>query len=213
MISCLHTAESHIARFEALFRSQGWSGALHHEVRADLLARAQAMGAETLRADLAAVLQGLAGAKVVLCSCSTLGPLLEGAAPAGLAVVRIDLPLMERAAALGGLVLVAYCLPSTREATLKLFESCAQAAGQGAMAQLWPCAQAWPLFEAGEQPAFEADIAAEVRQAVAAQPALSGVVLAQASMAGAADLLGDLDLPVLSSPPLAVARAIALARA
>lgn len=69
--------------------------------------------------------------------------------------------------------------------------------------------QFWPLFEAGERTAFEAAIAGGVRDAVRDIPGLGAVVLAQGSMAGAAGLLADLGIPVLASPELALACALA----
>ena len=57
---------------------------------------------------------------------------------------------------------------------------------------------------------YAACIAAAVRQAL---PGPSVIVLAQASMAGAVPLLADAGVPVLSSPRLGVAAAIAALRA
>ena len=62
----------------------------------------------------------------------------------------------------------------------------------------------WPLFEAGEQAAFDAVVAGEVRQVIGSGREIGCVVLAQVSMAGAAELLGDLSVPVLASPELAL---------
>jgi len=66
----------------------------------------------------------------------------------------------------------------------------------------------WPLFQAGEHEAFEAAIAAAIREAAPDVEALDAAVLAQASMAGAARRLGDLGVPVLASPELALRAAL-----
>jgi hypothetical protein len=63
------------------------------------------------------------------------------------------------------------------------------------------CATAWPKFAAGDKEDYFADIAAELHRAASQGDV---IVLAQASMAGAATLCEDLPIPVLSSPRLGV---------
>jgi len=84
-------------------------------------------------------------------------------------------------------------------------------AEQGAPQRVYPLPlpQYWPLFEAGHSDAFTIGIAGELRQAVARIGPPGCVVLAQASMAGAAELLSDLSCPVLASPELALRAALA----
>ncbi len=69
--------------------------------------------------------------------------------------------------------------------------------------------KAWACFEAGDQDGYIDEIATQLRQ-VADQGEV--IVLAQASMAGAAALCTDLPIPVLSSPSLGVATAVAAFR-
>ena len=66
------------------------------------------------------------------------------------------------------------------------------------------------LFEIGDHAGYLDHVARHV-QSLADD--VDVVVLAQASMAPAADLLADLSIPVLSSPRLAVSRAVELADA
>ncbi len=82
--------------------------------------------------------------------------------------------------------------------------------------------EAWEAFESGDREGYLRQIAEAVRNAVQVAGVRNGsgngtggfdaVVLAQASMAGAAEGLADLGLPVLASPRLAVERAAALYR-
>ncbi|MGA1612576.1 MAG: hypothetical protein ACO37E_02080, partial [Lutimaribacter sp.] len=58
---------------------------------------------------------------------------------------------------------------------------------------------------AGERQAFRACVAAAVRAAHKDAP-VSAVVLAQVSMAGAAPMLADLGVPVISAPQAALDR-------
>ncbi len=211
-ITCLHTADAHIATFDALFAKAGFQGVVHHVVRADLLAQAREEGAEAVRADLRQAIAALGDAGSVLCTCSTLGPLIDDMAQADPRLLRIDRPLMESAARFGGRVLVVLCLESTRRATSDLLERAGSELDRKVLPELLLCAEVWPLFEAGQTAAFSREIAARIRQALTEIPDISAVVLAQASMMGAADYLADVTVPILSSPQLAVDRAMEIAR-
>jgi hypothetical protein len=204
-ITCLHTAQSHVEEFSALFAKENWEGALDHIVHSDLLARVQTGGPDAVSDDLNDILKGCEEADAVLCTCSTLGGLLEDLA--GEKVVRIDRPAMEQAAGFGK-VMLAICLESTRLPSTALFEACAK----GKTPHVVFCAEAWPHFEAGEMPAFQRSIAQSVGAAMIDVPETDCIVLAQASMQGAAPLLMDIGVPVLTTPSLAVRRAIKIAR-
>ena len=67
------------------------------------------------------------------------------------------------------------------------------------------CESAWPKFEQGDQAGYNQEIGDCLRQA-----ATDGdvIVLAQASMVGAAKLLPDFPIPILSSPRLDLEAAI-----
>lgn len=65
---------------------------------------------------------------------------------------------------------------------------------------------AWPHFSRGDRTAYVEAVAAAVR---AASAGAHVVVLAQASMAPAVDLLKDLGVEVLASPALGVQSALA----
>jgi hypothetical protein len=202
-ITCLHTADVHVATFDSLFHDQGADVQLSHVVRADLLSQAQTNGLETVADAFEAVMTSLPAADVVLCTCSTLGPLVD--ALDGPQYLRIDRPVMKAAARLGENPLLAICLESTREASLGLLMAC--------RADLRPtvvhCKTAWAHFQQGNQQAFAKDIAETIRAAYKDE---SCVILAQASMRVAAPLLIDLQVPILSTPQLAVIEAIAMAQ-
>ncbi|MCW1951863.1 MAG: hypothetical protein KIH44_010915 [Octadecabacter sp.] len=194
MITCLHTADVHVATFGALLPEAS------HVVRTDLLDRARAKGVEAVSAEVKAVLGELAQDGPVLCTCSTLGPLVD---ELGLPnIVRIDRPAMEAAVSQGGEVVVAICLDSTRDATLALFDEIA--AGR-ARAKLVLCDAAWAFFETGDMTGF----------AQAIFDALHGqgprVLLAQASMAVVAPLLEAQGVQVFTTPKAAADCVAALA--
>ncbi len=176
-------------------------------MRPDLLARAQHEGIQAVAADLQAVVGDLHGSDAILCTCSTLGQAVEDLA--GVRVLRIDRPAIKAAVAFRH-VLVVICLESTRTPTLALFDVCAK--GHATQATIVLCAEAWPHYEAGDLTAFHRSIVQSVAEAVVKAPETDCILLAQASMQGAALFLADLGRPTLTTPGLAVRRAIKTAR-
>ena len=195
-LTFLHTAEAHRATFDNLRDRLAPGAELTHVVREDWLAEAQNGIGEELAGNITQLIEE--ARSDVVCTCTTLGPT---AAEAG--AIRIDQPMMQAAAATTGAIIMAYCLNSTLGPSLDLLEDELAKAGVKRTVHPLPLNAFWPLFEAGHTEAFAIGIAGEIRQIAPALPDLGCVVLAQASMAGAAALLTDLDVPVLNSPELA----------
>ena len=200
-IALLHTAQVHVATFTELFAEKAPDAQLWHMVREDLLAQAQVGGLEIVAEPMFNALAELAEADAILCTCSTLGPLVDQLGNPK--AIRIDRPVMQAAAQVGSKPLLALCLESTRAASLALLKDAGAADPTVHM-----CDGAWAAFEAGDMAAFAAAIAASVRDGVDGHDC---VVLGQASMRVAEPLLADLGVPVLSSPALAVDHAIGMA--
>ncbi|HYE00127.1 MAG TPA: aspartate/glutamate racemase family protein [Alphaproteobacteria bacterium] len=213
-LALLHTAAAHIATFDALAAALAPEVPLRHAVAPELLAEAMAAGG--VSPDLAArlrarLLDEAATAGAVLCTCSTLGPAAEAANDGSPApILRLDRAMAERAAAAGDTVLVVACLASTLEPTTALLAEAAAAAGRRVALRSLLLAEAWPLFQSGDRAGFQAAIAAAARREAGDADC---IVLAQASMAPAADLLADLGRPVLASPRLGFLAAVAAWRA
>ncbi len=208
IISCLHTANSNVALFENAARELGLSSAnLRHTVRADLLRAAEEAGGltEDITQQTAAALSALAAeADVVLLTCSTLGP---SVAKTGMGnavpILRVDAALAEKAAAIGG-KLVALCAVETTVAPTKaLFADAARRSGAALEVRL--VEGAWSLFKAGSRDGYLAVIARAAEAAY--EDGASIVALAQASMAGAADHVGNGPRP-LSSPAAGLEQAM-----
>jgi hypothetical protein len=204
-ITLLHTAEVHRAVFDSIRDRIAPDMTLKHVVRPRWLKNAQEGIERALEEEIAGVVGRAPGP--VLCTCTTLGPVAESTG-----AMRVDWPMMRAAAQAQGPVLMAFCLESTYAPSLALLERAL--AEQAAPQKVYPLPmpQYWPLFEAGEADAFDAVIAGEVRQAVTAQGDVAAVVLAQASMAGAAARLEDLGVPVLTAPELALRAVLNVAR-
>ena len=201
-LTVIHTAEVHRTTFESLTARIAPGARLRHIVRPDWLARAQDGIGTDLADEIAETIAAAPGP--VLCSCTTLGP-AAGAAGA----VRIDAPMMAQAARAGGPVLLAYCLDSTRAASRDLLAKALDAAGRRAEIRLLDLTELWPLFERDEDERFARTIAGRVETALADAPETGCVVLAQASMAGAAAHINT-KVPVLSSPETALRAALGL---
>ena len=179
-----------------------------HILAADLLDRAIAQGNVT--ADIAADVKDRMraalddGARMLLCTCSTLGTCADEMNDPR--VLRIDRAMAQRAVANGGRVLVAACVASTLEPTVKLLR---ESGPETTQIDTLLMADLWPHFEFGESMVYWQRIAERLRKQASA---FDCIVLAQASMAGAADLLHDLPIPVLSSPRIGLEAAIAAYR-
>ena len=196
MLTLLHTAEVHVARFAALRDRLAPGAELAQVVRTDWLARARAEGVEAVADEVTAVIRAAKGP--VICTCTTLGPVAEAAGAS-----RVDRPMMQRAARLGGPVLLAYTLASTAAASATLLGEYAPDIRTLDLSPLWP------LFEAGREADFAAAIAKSVRAELTRQPA-AVVVLAQVSMSDAAPLLAGCGVPVLSAPETALRAGLGL---
>jgi hypothetical protein len=198
-----HTASAHVARFDSLRDRIAPGLSLTHHIREDWLARARVDGMTPgLATEITRDITACEGA--ALCTCTTIGAVAEAAG-----AIRIDRPLMQAAARLGVPICLAYCLDSTAETSAALLQECIVTAQDVPPFFLLPLPHCWPLFEAGEFAHFSAAIAAAIRTYVAANPVIGCVVLAQASMDGAASILAELGLPVLSAPELAFRAALA----
>jgi hypothetical protein len=199
VIGFLHTAEVHVATFRRLFAELAPPGLDDlHLVDESLLADARRTGSAP---GLAGRLKELvaAGADLIVCTCSTIGADAE-AMSGEVPVLRLDRPMAEAAVTAGDRIAVVATVESTMDPTLDLLR---ESARRPVTLMPSPCYTAWRHFEAGDLAAYDEEIAAHIRT-IAADADV--IVLAQASMAGAAALLPG--LPVLSSPRAAVAEAV-----
>ncbi|QIB48535.1 arylsulfatase [Streptomyces aureoverticillatus] len=208
-LALLHTSPVHVPVFDALRDADHPGLALRHVVHEDLLARARAEGpdavADAVRAALAEAAAGGGaeggagggGADAVLCTCSTIGGVAEShAAAVGVPVLRVDRPMAAAAVRAGSSVAVVATVASTLEPTRALVAEEAARVGRPVDVRTVLVDGAWERFEAGDREEF-------LRLVVDAVEAVAGsvdaVVLAQASMADAADRVSAA-VPVLASP-------------
>ena len=211
VIAFLHTSDVHVATFDALRDRLAPDLKLHHEVRADLLQDMTPGGccAPGFLSGTRAVLTALAEppTALVLCTCSTLGPLAEAIAEAeNLPFLRFDRPMADAAVAQADRIAVMGCLEGAVHATGLLISDAARRAGRQIDLQTCCYPELWDLFCDGALAAYHAAIAEQLAK-VAATTDL--IVLAQASMAPALMPGTEIPVPVLSSPELGFRAALA----
>jgi hypothetical protein len=203
-IACLHTADSNIAVFAASCPDPAVE--LSHEVHADLLAAAEQAGHVTgeIADRTADALRRLSlTSDAVILTCSTLGPVVaDVAASSTVPVLRVDAALADAAMRAGRRVVALCAVETTVAPTRLLFE--AAAAGRAVALEIRLIPGAWNYFKAGRIADYHGMIAAAADQAF--RDGADVVALAQASMAGAAELCRE-GRP-LTSPGVGLAAAL-----
>jgi len=212
-IALLHTAESNIAVFEASHDDLGLGSdvVLRHEVRSDLLADAEEAGGltpEITRRTREALLALHEGADAVVLTCSTLGPSVGEAIrdATHVPMLRVDEAFAREAVREGGKVVVLCAVETTIQSTRVLFEKAAQ--GTGTEVDVRLVSGAWAAFKGGQRDRYLSLVAEAADKAI--REGASRVALAQASMAGAAQLTRE-GSPPLTSPSVGLRAAVAAA--
>jgi hypothetical protein len=201
-LGLLHTSPVHVATFDALAAEEAPGVDLVHVVREDLLAAAREHGPEAVADRVAEAVRDLS-TDVVLCTCSTLGAVAEPV-DAAVPVLRVDRPMAAAAVGTGGPVVVLAALESTLAPTLALLAEEGDRAGTSPRIEASVVPGAWERFEAGDVEGYLGLVRAALEQVGDA----AVVVLAQASMAAAADGAA-VAVPVLSSPRTGLRAAVA----
>jgi Asp/Glu/hydantoin racemase len=148
-----------------------------------------------------------AGAEAIMVTCSSLGPAVDAAVPlCPVGLFRVDEAMADAAVARGRRIGVLATLQTTLKPTCELIERRAALQGRPVVLSRSVCPGAFESLQRGEREAHDALVRQEFG---ALAPSVDVVVLAQASMARAVDSMprGETgDIPVLSSPALAVDR-------
>jgi Asp/Glu/Hydantoin racemase len=209
-LAFLHTAQAHVERFTQLVSKAAPQLRVRHEVKPELLALAQDVGNShpSVLSKVHAAMREAAssGAKIVVCTCSTIGGLAEQIGMhAAFQCQRIDRAMADTAVLTGPRILVVVALPSTLRATTDLLRQSANSLGRDLSLQTLEVVGAWENFMRHDYAAYAKCVADSVRQH---EKNYDVVVLAQASMQDAVEQLAELGKPVLASPQLGVERAL-----
>ena len=234
-IAFLHTATTHIETFSNLLYAADPNIVGVHFVAQDLLIDAQQPSIGVSHPDLAKCVKhalknaARSGARVIVCTCSTIGALAEGVTfsikKQAITVTRIDRAMADIAVKAGKPINVFVALESTLQPSLALLQSSASTASAATnhaiscVAQDYPqtvinnailVPDAWRFYLNGDTTNYYAAIAQCVLKH---DPNGSHTtVLAQASMAGAVPLLANHGITALSSPTLGVLHAVRLVK-
>ena len=146
-----------------------------------------------------------AGADAVMVTCSSIGPgVALGQQLADIPVIRVDEAMAEAAVRMGARIGVMATLRTTLEPTIALLEGNAAEAGRTITVVECLCDGAFDAVLAGDTATHDRIVGEALRTLMSE---VDLIVLAQASMARVVNALGDLAVPVLSSPELAVRQA------
>jgi aspartate/glutamate racemase len=145
------------------------------------------------------------GADVILDACSSVGEAAElAAATVAVPVLRIDAPMAEAAVAAGRRIAVIGTVASTLAPSCRLIARCAAAAGRDVeIAERLVPGAFDALTKQNDRHRHNDLVMAAVRDVEAS---VDVIVLAQASMTELLPDLGDVRVPILTSPRLAVQR-------
>lgn len=195
-----HTSAVHIDTFNHLRDMLAPGLEISHVVREDLLVAAQKVGgiSEAIEFRVSDELLRLSrsGARLVVCTCSSLGGVVEAFDAPGMATMRIDRPMADEAVATGGPVALVAAFEPTIAVTRDLILNSAEAVGVPLDVTTYLVPDCWDAFLSGDIDAYYAQIAAYL----SALNATSGViVLAQASMVPAVPFAQGVSVPILSS--------------
>jgi len=145
-----------------------------------------------------------AGADAILVTCSSVGPVVETAQQfINIPVLRVDVPMAEEAISIGTRVGVVATLPTTLEPTVALLKRQAQMQGNEVEVIATLCEGAFQAVATGDTETHDRLVVAGIRGLMTQ---VDVIVLAQASMARAADAIPEAEktVPILSSPASAV---------
>ena len=211
-IAFVHTSPVHVETFEGLINAIHPGLKVEHFVEEDLLVDAQRMGADhpalVTRVQEAMARAASTGASIVVCTCATMGGAAERTPTNGLFVpVRIDRAMADEAVRQGPKILLVAALESTLGPTKRLLDESAFALGAEIEVEYLVTEGAWAHFLRGDRTAYIEAVSAAI--SAAAPHTAHVIVLAQASMAPAAQRLNDLEIPIFSSPILGVQSVVA----
>ncbi len=208
-LALLHTTPVLIDAFDRLIEEADLEFPVKHIVEEEFLTEAREKG---ISQDLDGRIKGRIrsvvedGAAVVLCTCSTIGASAERANDTTDGVViRVDRPMAERAVEIGSRIVIAAALESTLAPTRNLILEVASTRKKRIDLIEVLCDNAWSRLEDGDNEGYFDEIARTLNERASEGEV---IVLAQASMAGAADLCPEISIPILSSPEIGFRHAV-----
>lgn len=208
-LALVHTSATLVPVFQQLCKAQLPNVDTFNIVDDSLVRAIGAKGG--LTADIARRVQAYitsaeaGGADYVLVTCSSIGPAVEASAAfSAIPVLRVDQPMADRAVQTGPRIGVIATLPTTLDPTKDLVQRRAAAAGKPIELTAVLVEGAFEALMSGDAAKHDALVSGALREL---STNVDVIVLAQASMARVVDALPPEDrrVPILASPPLAIA--------
>jgi len=208
-LALIHTSATLIPVFQQLCKTHLPAVKTFNIVDDSLVAGIRAKG--SLTADIARRVQAYVtsaeagGADHILVTCSSIGPAVEASARfASVPVLRVDQPMADLAVQTGARIGVIATLSTTLEPTSDLVLRRAAAAGKKIALTSRLVEGAFEALMAGDAATQEGLMALATQRDT---EEVDVILLAQASMARVVDTLpeGDKRIPILASPPTAIA--------
>jgi Asp/Glu/hydantoin racemase len=145
-----------------------------------------------------------AGAIAVQCTCSSISPCVDAARPlAGIPILKIDEPMVNKAISIGSRIGIAATVPTTLKPTTELVHTRAAALGKSVNVESVLCEGAYSALFSGDAHKHDQIVAQYLRDLMKHNDV---IILAQASMARVAQTIPteEQHIPILSSPLLAM---------
>ena len=213
-IAIIHTSFLAVESFTQLFDEIAPEICVRHIVDDSVLPEVMEAGrvTEAVHSRLCDLFQVAekSGADLIFSQCSSVGEVADAAADlVKVPVVKVDEAMARLACETGDRIGVAATLGTTLEPTRRLIEATAARAGKNVQLQSVLIEGAFALLEAGDRAGHNQRIVEAIRQLATE---VDVVVCAQGSMAAVLPELGDVGVPVLTSPRLGVERAVQILR-
>lgn len=200
-ITFFHTSEVHIKTFDALIKKHAPELKVFHAVKESFLSEAMANGlTNQLKTEIEYFLSNLAMSKLIICTCSTLGGIVE---KPNTRFKRIDRAMADQAISIGKNIRVVAALKSTLEPTRLLINTSAFYQNKHINLNIEYIADAWQHFENSDMELYYKVISDHINNI----QNVDVIVLAQASMTGCIQYTST-EIPILSGPELGVIEAI-----
>jgi aspartate/glutamate racemase len=209
-IAIVHTSFLAVESFTQLFEELAPEIVVHHIVDDSLLPEVVAAGCVTDAAhsrlcDLFKAAEK-SGADVIFSQCSSVGEVADAAAAlVDIPIVKVDAEMARVACLTGERVAIAATLGSTLAPTERLIAATAAALGTRAEIHSTLVEGAFERLEAGDRAGHNQRVGDAIRRLAAEADV---VVCAQGSMAAALPEIGDVGVPVLTSPRLGAESAL-----
>lgn len=197
-ITFLHTAVSHIDRFNKIVEDIDHAVEVKHYVNESLLNTALTTGLpdkEGFYNEILKIKKSTEG--IIICTCSTYGSLCDKMEN----VFRIDQAVVEFIISNFSSVVIAFTINSAKKQSIELFENLSLELQKTIHIKELDCQHCWDWFEQNDIDRYEKEIAKQITKL---NSDCEVIFLAQASMEGSKQYLSEEKFKIFASPTFGV---------